>query len=353
MKLHIEYDDGDKEVCIYPDDDVRILQVGKRKAEELEHVVQDQRRVKTPKPVAPVVPTMVSFGTNMPLLPKNPSKGMSKLQVASTCEQIVLHLKTMAQLKVQALLPKKPSNGMSKLQVASTCDQVVVHLKAKAQLKVQGGVGDGRLEHLCYAQILEEGRLEHLGYAQIIGRAFLKNPVSMKHRVTDKLLKAHKADMNALDKTFSLSYKCRHLERRDSLRYLINILPYHYEMMGFMGKIQLQALCNPNIIPHPDRLARFVTALAPSMGGIHGCKAVDGKSDEYGYNINHALRAVFFAYSFKVGMKPEEVFNLKLDTYVMDNEVKIKYGWIGQQSGSGFINRPPATLGVFASLDRF
>jgi hypothetical protein len=29
------------------------------------------------------------------------------------------------------------------------------------------------------------------------------------------------------------------------------------------------------------------------------------------------------------------------------------YGWIGQQPGSGFINRPPATLGVFASLDRF
>jgi hypothetical protein len=31
----------------------------------------------------------------------------------------------------------------------------------------------------------------------------------------------------------------------------------------------------------------------------------------------------------------------------------IDYGWIGQQSGSGFCDRPPATLGVFASLDRF
>jgi hypothetical protein len=30
-----------------------------------------------------------------------------------------------------------------------------------------------------------------------------------------------------------------------------------------------------------------------------------------------------------------------------------KYGWTGQETGSGFINRPPATLGVFASSDRF
>jgi hypothetical protein len=28
------------------------------------------------------------------------------------------------------------------------------------------------------------------------------------------------------------------------------------------------------------------------------------------------------------------------------------YGWIGQESGSGFSDRPPATMGVFASLDR-
>jgi hypothetical protein len=29
------------------------------------------------------------------------------------------------------------------------------------------------------------------------------------------------------------------------------------------------------------------------------------------------------------------------------------YGWIGQQPGSGFSDQSPATLGVFASLDRF
>jgi hypothetical protein len=32
---------------------------------------------------------------------------------------------------------------------------------------------------------------------------------------------------------------------------------------------------------------------------------------------------------------------------------KITYGWIGQQPGSGFINRPREPLGVFASLGRF
>ena len=32
---------------------------------------------------------------------------------------------------------------------------------------------------------------------------------------------------------------------------------------------------------------------------------------------------------------------------------KRMYGWIGQQSGSGFINIARPTLGVFASLDRF
>jgi hypothetical protein len=29
------------------------------------------------------------------------------------------------------------------------------------------------------------------------------------------------------------------------------------------------------------------------------------------------------------------------------------YGWTGQQSSSGFCDLTPATLGVFASLDRF
>jgi hypothetical protein len=29
------------------------------------------------------------------------------------------------------------------------------------------------------------------------------------------------------------------------------------------------------------------------------------------------------------------------------------YGWTGRKSSSGFSDRPPAALGVFASLDRF
>jgi hypothetical protein len=33
-------------------------------------------------------------------------------------------------------------------------------------------------------------------------------------------------------------------------------------------------------------------------------------------------------------------------------EPRVYYGWIGQQSGSGFSDRPPAALGVFASSDR-
>jgi hypothetical protein len=44
-----------------------------------------------------------------------------------------------------------------------------------------------------------------------------------------------------------------------------------------------------------------------------------------------------------------------LDLYVEgpDPESVTHYGWTGQQSSSGFCDRPPATLGVFASLDRF
>jgi hypothetical protein len=30
-----------------------------------------------------------------------------------------------------------------------------------------------------------------------------------------------------------------------------------------------------------------------------------------------------------------------------------EYGWTGQRSSSGFFDLTPATLGVFASLDRF
>ena len=30
-----------------------------------------------------------------------------------------------------------------------------------------------------------------------------------------------------------------------------------------------------------------------------------------------------------------------------------EYGWTGQQPSSGFFDQTPATLGVFASLDRF
>jgi hypothetical protein len=37
---------------------------------------------------------------------------------------------------------------------------------------------------------------------------------------------------------------------------------------------------------------------------------------------------------------------------VLDDD-ESPYGWIGQQSSSDFFDRPPAALGVFASLDRF
>jgi hypothetical protein len=36
-----------------------------------------------------------------------------------------------------------------------------------------------------------------------------------------------------------------------------------------------------------------------------------------------------------------------------DTEGKYQYGWTGQRSGSGLSDQTPATLGVFASLDRF
>ena len=61
------------------------------------------------------------------------------------------------------------------------------------------------------------------------------------------------------------------------------------------------------------------------LTSVHGCKAVDGKSDEYGYNINHALRAVSFAYCFKVDVKPEDAFNVLSHDYVMGKEVNAKY----------------------------
>jgi hypothetical protein len=32
---------------------------------------------------------------------------------------------------------------------------------------------------------------------------------------------------------------------------------------------------------------------------------------------------------------------------------EVLYGWIGQQSSSGFLDRPREPLGVFASSDRF
>jgi hypothetical protein len=44
----------------------------------------------------------------------------------------------------------------------------------------------------------------------------------------------------------------------------------------------------------------------------------------------------------------EEGTSYHFRTYEASN-----YGWTGQESSSGFCDRPPATLGVFASLDRF
>jgi hypothetical protein len=44
-----------------------------------------------------------------------------------------------------------------------------------------------------------------------------------------------------------------------------------------------------------------------------------------------------------------------VEVFVRENFPRVlryAYGWIGQQSGSGFCDRLPATLGVFASLDR-
>jgi hypothetical protein len=148
----------------------------------------------------------------------------------------------------------------------------------------------------------------------------------MKHDVTDTWLKKNEGAMNNLDNEFSLSYQNRHLQRRENLRCLIKKFPYHYKVMGQMVKNQLEELCTPedkNL--HRDRMTRFITALAPFMGGIHGCKAGRDKSDEYGYNIHHALRGVFFAYCSKVGVKPEDAFDVLSGDYVVVKEVKAKY----------------------------
>jgi hypothetical protein len=44
-----------------------------------------------------------------------------------------------------------------------------------------------------------------------------------------------------------------------------------------------------------------------------------------------------------------EQFNFKMGAFFPTAD----YGWIGQQSGSGFCDQTPATLGVFAALGRF
>jgi hypothetical protein len=107
--------------------------------------------------------------------------------------------------------------------------------------------------------------------------------------------------MNDLDKLYSVSYSNRHLQRRTSLRTFIKSYPTDYALLGETCMDQLLELCDPENTDR-DRLTRFIDAVAPRMANIKGCAAGSkrDKSGEYGYTNNHALRAFFFAYSFKV-----------------------------------------------------
>jgi hypothetical protein len=104
----------------------------------------------------------------------------------------------------------------------------------------------------------------------------------MKHYVTDIWLEERKGAMDNLDSQYSLSYKNRHLHRRENLRHFINTSPTDYEVMGQTCKLKLEELCNPeDPYPYRGRLTRFISALAPLMGSTKGFKAGRDRSNEY------------------------------------------------------------------------
>ena len=171
----------------------------------------------------------------------------------------------------------------------------------------------------------------NLRFGQNVLRATLKNHVSMRHEVTDGELMGRKPEMDKIDNQFSLG-AYHHQQRREGYRVFVREDYEDLVELGETCRLKLLKLCNPKS-PHPDRVTKFIAAVAPRMVSIKGCRASsqrDKLTKEFGYYCNHPLRAIIFAYTAKVGIEPEEVFDETRDNYVMLKEVGVKYKFVDQ-----------------------
>jgi hypothetical protein len=86
----------------------------------------------------------------------------------------------------------------------------------------------------------------------------------MRHEVTDGELMSRESEMNKIDNRYSLG-AYHHLQRRQG---------YHEFVTEDYGDFRPKPskLCDPKS-PHPDRVSRFISAVASRMASFKGCRS--------------------------------------------------------------------------------
>jgi hypothetical protein len=125
------------------------------------------------------------------------------------------------------------------------------------------------------------------------------------------------------------------MPRRAAYRIFVTQHFREFAAIGTASRKALEKYFNPQN-PHKDRVTKYISKVAPLMAFIERCRSAssrDKKFNEFGYFVNHPLRANAVAYAAMKGMKAEEVFDVLRDEYVMRKEVGKKYEVVDQALG--------------------
>ena len=179
---------------------------------------------------------------------------------------------------------------------------------------------------------------EDLRFSQNVLRAYIKNYIAMDFENTDAALESNEQGwggvgglLNAIDNALHLGAH-HHMPRRAAYRIFVTQHFREFAAIGTASRKALEKYFNPQN-PHKDRVTKYISKVAPLMAFIERCRSAssrDKKFNEFGYFVNHPLRANAVAYAAMKGMKAEEVFDLLRDEYVMLKEVGEKYAVVDQ-----------------------
>jgi hypothetical protein len=122
------------------------------------------------------------------------------------------------------------------------------------------------------------------------------------------------------------------------------------------GRQQAHTNAKIKCVREPGALSKASRDVVDFVGNLRMPKSNEANKEAvemYAIELRHQL-VYYLQHRVQYPITAEEHIRYEAPPPAKDpNADRLKYGWSGQQSGSGFCVLTPATLGVFASLDRF